>query len=152
MTNQDSEGGKNFTVLTLEVELNIYENRNLQFQKPYQIVKGEKYGPFFCLQAFNLGPKNGSPASGIGSGTTIVLPCDTRLKTSDERVDSTRSSEVVSLVSQGRTISCVILNKCAVPRQIATVNFLTGLNQLLTAARTSGCSCCVQETFRSKYT
>ena len=61
LTSQDSEGGKNFTVLTsmdvnrksteirplfsIEMTLNM-NGRDLQFPKPYKIVKGEKYAKF----------------------------------------------------------------------------------------------------------
>ena len=74
LTNQDSAGGKNCTVLTsmyvnkkgtqvvklfsLEKALNIHEKR-FRIPKIYQFIKSGKYEAFLCLHAFKLAPKMG---------------------------------------------------------------------------------------------
>ena len=81
----------------MEVTLTVHE-KDLQFAKPYQIVKSEKYETFFCLQASNLG-KNGSP---VGRRRPAW---------------HARNSLVVRRVSPGRKI-VIFGTKYTIPRQI----------------------------------
>jgi len=76
LTNQDSAGGKNSTVLrqvgieirqlfSLEMALNMY-GRGLQFQNHTSLQK-VKIMSHFVFQSFSFSAKNGSPAFGIAS-------------------------------------------------------------------------------------